>query len=45
MKLLVPTEMTEIYTFPDKPKDDQLKTKMTYSAFRRFQVTTSEIIK
>jgi hypothetical protein len=44
-KLLVPTEMTDSYTFPDKPKDDRLEAKMTYSAFRRFTVTTSEIIK
>lgn len=45
MKLLVPTEMTESYTFPTQPKDDRLDSKMTYSAFRRFQVTTSVIIK
>jgi len=45
MNLFVPTEMTESYTFPAKPKDDRLDSRMTYSAFRRFQVTTSVIIK
>lgn len=45
MKLLVPTEMTESYWLPAKPKDDRLEAKMTYSTFRRFQVTTTEVIK
>ena len=45
MKVLMPTEMTERYWLPAKPKDDRLEAKMTYSAFRRFQVTTTEIIK
>lgn len=45
MKLLVPTAMTESYWLPAKPQDDRLEAKMTYSAFRRFQVTTTEIIK
>jgi hypothetical protein len=45
MKLLVPIEMTESYWLPAKPKDDRLEAKMTYSMFRRFQVTTTEVIK
>jgi hypothetical protein len=45
MKLFVPKDMTESYTFPADPKDDRLDAKMTYSAFRRFQVTTSVVIK
>jgi hypothetical protein len=45
LKLLVPASMTERYWRTDKPKEDRLEATMTYSAFRRFQVTTSEIIK
>lgn len=45
LKMLVPVEMTEGYRYPDRPKDDRFEAKYTYSAFRRFQVTTSEIIK
>lgn len=45
LKMLVPVEMTETYRFPSRPKDDRFEAKYTYSAFRRFQVTTSEIIK
>lgn len=45
MTMFVPVEMAERYVTPAKPKDDHLETRMTYSAFRRFQVTTSEIIK
>jgi hypothetical protein len=45
MKLLVPMEMTESYWLPARPKEDRLNATMTYSAFRRFRVTTSEIIK
>jgi hypothetical protein len=45
LKLLVPMEMTESYWLPAQPKGDRLEATMTYSAFRRFQVTTSETIK
>jgi hypothetical protein len=45
LKMRVPVEMTETYRFPARPKDDRFEAKYTYSAFRRFQVTTSEIIK
>ena len=45
VKMFVPAEMTESYWLPAKPKDDRLEATMTYSAFRRFQVTTSEVIK
>jgi hypothetical protein len=45
IKMLVPADMTESYWLPAKPKDDRLEAKMTYSSFRRFTVTTSEIIK
>lgn len=45
LKMIVPVEMRESYWYPEKPKDDRLEAKMTYSAFRRFTVTTSEIIK
>jgi hypothetical protein len=44
-KVLVPVEMSESYWLPAKPKDDRFSATMTYSTFRRFQVTTTEIIK
>jgi hypothetical protein len=45
LKILVPIEMTESYRYPAQPKADRFEAKYTYSAFRRFTVTTSEIIK
>jgi len=45
LKMRVPTGMTEHYHFPGKPKEDHFESTATYSAFRRFAVTTSEIIK
>jgi hypothetical protein len=44
-KLVVPVEMHETYWYPDKPNEDRLDATMTYSSFRRFQVSTSEVIK
>jgi len=45
LKQLVPEQMTEEYWQPAKPKEDRLVVTSTYSSFRRFQVSTSEIIK
>ncbi len=45
IKLRVPASMSERYTILDKPKEDHLESKMTYSAFRRFQVNVDEKIK
>jgi hypothetical protein len=45
LKMRVPIAMTERYHFPAKPKDDRFESKATYSSFRRFQVSVSEIIK
>lgn len=45
IKLRVPSSMSERYTILDKPKDDHLESKMTYSSFRRFQVNVDEKIK
>lgn len=45
LKMRVPIGMTEHYHFPGKPKEDHFESTATYSAFRRFGVTTSEIIK
>ena len=43
--LSVPTEATEHYWRADKPKDDRLEVRSTYSGFRKFQVSTTEQIK
>jgi len=45
LKQLVPEQMTEEYWWPAKPKDDRLIVTSSYSSFRRFQVSTTEIIK
>jgi hypothetical protein len=43
--LSVPIEATEHYWRVDKPKDDHLEVRSTYSGFRKFQVNTDEQIK
>jgi hypothetical protein len=45
LDLSVPVEVTERYTHPLQPDADVLTMHATYSAFRRFQVTTDEQIK
>lgn len=45
LKQLVPEQMTEEYWQPAKPKEDRLVVTSTYASFRRFQVSTTEIIK
>lgn len=42
--MLVPVDMTEHYRRAGKPKEDRLEVSSSYSAFRRFQVTTEERI-
>jgi hypothetical protein len=45
LKMRVPTTMTEHYHYPDKPKEDHLEATATYSSFRKFSVSTTEVIK
>jgi hypothetical protein len=45
IQMSVPVEVTERYTRPRKPDADVLVVRSTYSAFRKFQVTTDEQIK
>jgi hypothetical protein len=45
VQMSVPVEVTERYTRPSKPDADVLIVRSTYSAFRKFQVTTDEQIK
>jgi hypothetical protein len=45
LEISVPIEVTERYWEPLKPGNDVLEVRATYSAFRKFQVTTGEQIK
>ena len=45
IQMSVPIEVTERYARPRKPDADVLTVHSTYSAFRKFQVTTEEQIK
>jgi hypothetical protein len=45
LNLSVPVEVGERYWLPEKPGVDRLEVESTYSAFRRFDVTTGEQIK
>lgn len=45
LEISVPIEVTERYWEPAKPGNDVLEVRATYSAFRKFQVTTGEQIK
>jgi hypothetical protein len=45
LKMLVPSDMTEQYTLPAKPKDDHFEGTATYTSCRRFEVVVSETIK
>ena len=45
LEISVPVEVTERYWQPDKPGEDVLEVRATYSGFRKFQVITGEQIK
>jgi hypothetical protein len=45
LKLMVPAYGRERMWFADKPKEDRLEVELTYSNFRRFEVTVGEQIK
>jgi hypothetical protein len=45
LDISVPVEVTERYWQPAKPNEDVVEMRATYSAFRRFEVTTGEQIK
>ena len=45
LDLSVPVEVSERYWQAGKPGEDRLEVESTYSAFRRFDVTTGEQIK
>ena len=45
LDLSVPVQVSERYWQPGKPGEDRLEVESTYSAFRRFDVTTGEQIK
>ncbi len=45
LNLDVPVDVKDRYWWPSKPGDDRLEVESTYSAFRRFDVTTGEQIK
>ncbi len=45
LKMRVPATMKEQYHLPAKPKEDHFESRMTYSAFRRFEVSASVKIK
>jgi len=45
LNLSVPVEVSERYWRPGKPGEDRLEVELTYSDFRRFEVTTGEQIK